>query len=353
MNMTLSLETPVNTSLFELARGLAARHHPPEWLDWLPLAQAAADAPAQWVATFNRLDLQDQFRLLSGMFSPQGGVAAQALLLLLARHADQIEDDQARQIVLAGAAEAHEAQSRTLQALRETLKRYLPEAERRLSQDFDLAQDILRMQGELAHLREQEHARDLRSRNLHALEQEILDLAARQRILEAYDSETRTRRRDELRAGVERLEQRRRELEMSLAELRAQYDALAAPVEQLERELQQAQAQKQQAEERLNDLRQRLQEAQTRAQAAARESASLESQIQHAALQREQIEQENLARQKRLEAERQKLKELQESAARLRLVELETRVREVYGLLSDDLIDQDVSKLRGAKAQQT
>lgn len=322
------------------------------WKLWLPLARAAAHQPERWVDAFNQMNLGQQTDLLVRLRSPEAGVLAGMLLAILAKYASLITDEQAREFVLREESRVYETQYQALAGIQEMLSQHLSHIEQRLSPGFDLAQEIVRQEEKLAQLRLQEHEQNDRFARVHQLEQEILRLEARRRIVEAYNFEERLRYCAALRAQVEALEQRKRELETSIGELLGQRTALPAEVERLTHQLTEAQSQTQSQEERLRQLQQELEAARTRAQTAAQTCTEVETQLQQVRAKYSQLEGQIRCSKRRLREERRRLKELREAAARDGRAELEQELRKIYESLPDDQVDRDVRALRTANVEQ-
>ncbi|GIV64042.1 MAG: hypothetical protein KatS3mg045_1381 [Bellilinea sp.] len=338
--MTTSM--PVDLTFRDLVISYLRRRGEIPWLDWLPLAQVASETPERWVAAFNQLSLEDQFDLVGFLRMPQAGPLAGALLLVLAHHADEIKDEQVRQFILEDAVEMRAHQASALQVIRTQLATQVAAAQERLQPAFDLADEIIRLEKELADIRRQEHDQDERFAQVHQLELEILRLETRRRILADYNEDERIRYREELRAEVDAMHQRKKEIEESIGRLIEQRAKVLAEVQTWQQRLQVTQKELQAALSNLNQLQQQVQEAQARINAASAEQRNLINQQQEIAAKIEKLDEDNRLRKSSLEDEKKKLKELEMAAQRSGLVELEQKVREVYAMLPDDLGDQSL-----------
>lgn len=313
------------------------------WLDWLPLARLVAEMPEHWPEALNRLELRDQFTLVELLRAPDAGPLADALLLLLAESANEIRDEQVRQHILEDAVPAREHQISALETVREQLNEKVQHNRQRLQEDFDLAAEIVRLERELADIRRQEHDLDERFAQVHALEQEILRLKTRLRILQHYDLEQRQAELARLQEEVEALQKRKDALEQAIAKAIGQRDRLLQEVQAMENECRIREQELQATQARVAELKQQLQNLEGRLRAAADEQIRLQNSQQDIQAQIRQMEDDNRRREAALKAERKKLQELQEATRRSGMAELECKVREVYALLPDDLADQALS----------
>jgi len=334
---------PVNPTLRDLVSSFLRRREPIPWLDWLPLAEVGADTPERLVAAFNELSLEQQFDLVGLLRKPDAGPLADAILIALARYAAEIQDDQVRQFVLEDASQSRAHQAAALEKIREQLSAQVAAARDRLQADFDLAQEIVRLENELADIRQREHNQDERFARVHELELEILRLETRRRILSHYDEAERRRYREELQAEVEALQQRKMALEEAIAAAIGERDKRLKDVRAKEQELQTRQAELQAAQSRLAALEQQVREAEAHLKKARNQQNDLQNRLQEIQAQIRQVEQDNRQRENLVKAERKKLAELQEAARWSGMAELERRVQEVYALLPDDLADRAFS----------
>lgn len=326
-----------------LALGFLQRRNPIEWLEWLPLAQIAAEAPAAWVGAFDRLSLEQQFTLLELLRQPASGPLADSLAILLATYVGEIGDEQVRQYALDDAQAAHERQDARL---RELQNRWQPliaqeeQARQRLQQGFDMAVEIQRLEAVLADLRRQENDQDERFARVHELERDCLRLETHRRILAHYDEDERRRHLDGLRAEVNARQERKAELEQAIAVAMGERDGRQREVEGLQRqldaiarELETGRSQWLQLQQDMSRGADELARQQELSRRLGQEREQLRSQTT-------QLEQQVRALQTSLQAERDRLRELQASSQRAGMAELERKVREVYALLPDDLADR-------------
>jgi len=334
---------PVNPTLSDLVSSYLRRQEPIPWLDWLPLAKIAAETPKQLAAAFNKLSLDQQFDLINLLRMPDAGPLADAIVIALARYAAEIQDDQVRQFILKDASQSRAHQASVLEKIREQLAAQVTAARNRLQANFDLAQEIVRLEQELAEIRQREHDQDERFARVHELEQEILTLEVRWRNLAEYDEAKRRHYLEELQAEVEALQQRKMALEDAIAVAIGAQDKSLKDVHAREQELQTRQAELQAAQSRLTTLEQQVREAEAHLKAARNQQIDLQNSLQKIQEQIRQLEQYNRQRENLMKAERKKLAELQEAARRSGMAELERKVQEVYALLPNDLADRAFS----------
>jgi chromosome segregation ATPase len=335
-----------NQACQELADSLLQRRDPIDWLDWLPLLQNAVTAPPSWIAAFRALSLEQQFELAERLRLPAAGPLADALLVILARYADEIEDDQVRLYILEDAEAVHQRRTQQLQSLQHQmtpLAEQVTGTQQRLAKGFEIAQEITRLEQALAEMRIKESEQDERFTRVHALERELLHLETRKRFLSYYNEAERQHDLQALHTEVTTQQDRKAELERRIAEAVSERDAARRTADKLAEELRTAQdemasdrtkvasATEEQAALAAELEQRRAEEAQLRTECA---------QLTQAIAQQQQHLQE---RREALVQERDRLDELQSASERAGLTELENKVREVYALLPEDLADQAFS----------
>lgn len=218
------------TTCKTLIDALLARTATPDWLDWLPLLQTAADAPVAYLTAFQELSLEQQFQLIECLRLPGSGPLADGLLILLASRAEEIEDQQVRLYLLEDAQDAwerHRQRLETLQAHLEPLTEAVTEARQRLEESFEQAQEIIRLEQALAQLQARETEAQAQRSRIDTLRQH---LAGWRDILEAGPAEESRLReeQDRLRQAVAEQERRLQEQRDALADQRRQLEALEA-----------------------------------------------------------------------------------------------------------------------------
>ena len=214
------------------------------WLDWLPLAQLAAEQTEQLIDAFNRLDNDAKNDLLERLTKPDAGPLAGAILVALSNHADQIENLEVRRFVLEHAVSSYACQADALNRI----KTRLTAAQDRLREDFDLAVEIAGLEKELAKLRKEDL--DQRLAALHRLYREVIKLEMRRQSLKSYEMHGLEQRIEALKRELAQLEQQREQWRNQQAKLQAQ----------LEQEKREFEEQRKQLEEQLTQERKELEE---------------------------------------------------------------------------------------------
>ena len=284
---------PVNPTLRDLVSSFLRRREPIPWLDWLPVAEIAADTPERLVAAFNELSLEQQFKLINLLRMPDAGPLADAILIALARYEAEIQDEQVRQFVLKDASQSRAHQASVLEKIREQLAAQVAAARNRLQADFDLAKEIVRLEQELAEIRQREYDQDERFARVHELELEILRLETRRRILTHYDEAERRRYHEALQAEVEALQQRKTALEEAIAAAIGEREKRLKEVQGRESELQTKQSELQAVQSRLDALEQQVRETEDRLRETRDQQANLQNRLQEIQVQSGQMEQSN------------------------------------------------------------
>jgi chromosome segregation ATPase len=277
------------------------------WLDWLPLAQLAAEQTEQLTDAFNRLDNDAKNDLLERLTKPDAGPLAGAILVALSNHADQIENLEVRRFVLEHAVSSYACQADALNRI----KTRLTAAQDRLREDFDLAVEIAGLEKELAKLRKEDL--DQRLAALHRLYREVIKLEMRRQSLKSYEMHGLEQRIEALKRELAQLEQQREQWRNQQAKLQAQ----------LEQEKREFEGQRKQLEDQLTQERKKLEEQ------LERERRKFEEQ-------RKQLEEQ-------LTQERKELEELRQSANRWGREELKQKIEEIYNLLPKDRADESLT----------
>lgn len=332
----------VSPDLLNLINSYFRRSDQIGWLDWLPLAEIAAESPEKWVAAFNTLSVEKQYDYLDLLRDSHAGPLADTLLAILAQSALEISDEQVRDFILEDAQKAHDRTAQRLQVLAERvlpLKEQVAWAEERLTKGFDLGQEITRLEAKLAELRARECGSDEEFARVHALEREIIRLETRRRILASYDTNGRIRYREELQAEVEAHSQRKDALERTIAEQIVRRDTVRREVAGLLAEQETIQAECDSGVNRVTTLSAAVEQLK---HAAASAKAEVERiRLEHSSLLAEIERQEHNKRESRtyIEHSRTKLEDLQREAAQSGFSQVEAKIREVYSLLPPDQAD--------------
>lgn len=205
-----------------LLNSLAAAPTPTTWDSWLPLAGLAMADPQDWVVAFQTLRTEEQYQVLELLRREDAGPFADALLTITARYASEIEDSQVRDYLLTDAMAASERRVELMAEQRDRLVQLAGEMEHRQSAEFDLAEEMGRVERTLSGLRLAEI--DTEYERVHAGEREILRLERFASTLRAYDAEARDSHRQDLVRETESLGQRRHLLEQEIAKAIAERD---------------------------------------------------------------------------------------------------------------------------------
>jgi len=314
------------------------RRGPIPWLDWLPVAIVAADSPESLIAALNALSLDQQFELLHLL--REAGPLADAIIITLARHAAAIRDDQIRQFLLEDAVMAREHQAEHLRIIRECLEQQVKAGRDREFPDFKLAEEIIRLERELAEIRQQEHDQDERFARLHELEQAIVHLTMRRRILAAYDEAARRRHLEQLEHEINSLQKRKKELENDIARYDKELEVHSRSLSNKQKQLQDKQADLRDVQASLGRLEQQLEAEEAALQAARQQRDMLQARLKEIRGQIKRLEQENKQNEDLLKRESKKLLELQQAAECAKMNDLAERVKEIYNSLPEDIADQ-------------
>ena len=211
----------ISPELMSLVKSFLKRKGKINWIDWLPLAEIGVNSPEQWIAAFNALDsTSTRDELLQLLGQPGSGPLADALLILLAQYALQINDEQIRDFVVEDVSQAIERTSDRVKALEnecEPLKAQADWMADRLKQGFDLAAEIIRLESRLAELRAEEHSKAEEYDRIHALEREIIRLETFRRSFAGYDMAERNRYKEELEAETTDLRKRKETMQQVIA----------------------------------------------------------------------------------------------------------------------------------------
>lgn len=216
-----------------------------EWESWLTLLGDAIANEAAWMDTIRSLTLDEQLDLIERL-NVDGTAYSDALQIITARHADAL-DDQVREYLLKDAVESAERFQNRLEQHRAALQSQIGTFTARRNPDFDIADEVIRLQSRLLQLRSSDdlgEAFDV----VRELDNQIDTLETFSRYLNGYDLAARKAERDKLEqetsdnearkaafeetiaAAVGRRDQTRRECadaEARLAELTAEAEVLS------------------------------------------------------------------------------------------------------------------------------
>lgn len=217
-----------------------------EWECWLTLLGDVIANEAAWMETIRSLTLDEQLDLVERL-NLDHTAYSDSLQIITARHADVL-DDQVREYLLKDAAESAERFQNRLENHRVVLQTQISTVTARRSPDFDLADEVIRLQARLLHLRSSDDLGEACD-SVRELDNQIDALETFSRYLKGYDLAARKAERDKLEretseyearktafeetiaAAVGRRDQTRRDCadaEAKLAELLAEADALSS-----------------------------------------------------------------------------------------------------------------------------
>ncbi|MBV5338777.1 MAG: hypothetical protein J0665_04350 [Deltaproteobacteria bacterium] len=339
----MSTATIAHNNMQLLALGYLKRAGHISWMDWLPLAEMAAESPESWAEAFNQLNDEQQYELLNLLRDTASGPLAEELMIILAAFPLAISDEQVRQFILEFAGQAHEHRLSRLEQMRDRL---LPLADQlnlsreRIKEGFDIATEIQRLNRELTEIRNRETDQDEKFAQVHAIEHEIVKMETRKRILEKYDEEARRRYLEELQDSLKTKTSTKEDLERAVAAKIDDNDRASSELAEVQTEVNRLQSE-------LEETRKRVAELTGGLHTLTTETASLRSEAQHlqgeharflAEIERQ--EKENQVAKDRITAARVTLQELREDSQRSGMADLETRINQVYALLPPDRADE-------------
>lgn len=318
---------------------LAYRQGSIGWLDWLAVARIASEDSTLLTRAFGILSIEMQFSLVERMRSPESGPLALAVLLSLASCSSDIVDEQVRQFVLEDAIDAWIKTNNLVVAIRkniEPLAARLEDMRVRFTESFDLVREHLRLEREIAELRLQEATQDEKYDAIHRMEQEIIRLQTRRRIIVAYDADARCRVLDELKKEVDALDARKRSLEVSIGELASIRDKAANTAKDIETELEQAKSEADELNRRIAHRQLSVQQRRAANAVAKQEATLLAAELQQLEAEAARIEAARKLSAARIQSEKKRLEDIGAAASQSELTEIEAKVREVYAMLPAD-----------------
>ena len=326
----------------ELVRALLCQRTRVGWLQWLPLAIIAAEAPQVLARTMDQLDLEEQYGLLALLGERGAGPLAQLVTLSLAESVDAIREPMIRDYLLEdgiAALNALLAAADGLRANAEALARQVGVRQSLLAGSFDAASESARFRGELLILQRQvEHGPET-VRQACALQRQVHLLEVQRAVLAHDDVDALSRRRAEFQRELDERTGRRRELDEELR-------SLGESLDQLRRQQQQV--------EQLRGEEDRLREDLRRSQAGHDAEVARAKEETERSRAREAEQQAELARLRQeratlgeqadrslalLASERQALAELRAAAEAGGHEEILRRMRELYVALPGDQAD--------------
>lgn len=298
-----------------------------EWDDWLPLAGLAFANPTDWIVSVQSLTADQQYKLLEYLRREDSGPFADALLILTARNAQEIEDSQVRDYLLADASDAADRRVALMSEQRQRVQQLVGTMDARQSEQFDIAEEMGRLERRLNELRRDEI--DTEYERVHALEREILRLETLQGSLMTYDGAARAAVRDGLAQETEVLKQQRDRLEQEVATAIGERDV--------------SQRAAGTAAEQLSALQAETEQLRTAAAQAAARTATITTevnQLRRASVEQShqlaQLEREHTELQERTEQDARRVTELRDAVGSRGLGALEETLSRVWPLLPAD-----------------
>jgi chromosome segregation ATPase len=346
--MPITREAPA-ASLSAQLSALVRQRAPVEWMQWLPLASAAAESTHLLGEAFQSLHLEDQYLLLGLLSQDDAGPLAHLVTLALARSADHIQDDMIRDYLLEDAVPALARAVASLERLQfsvETLTRESSAISEVMSEEFDVAGAILRHHQQLTKLRRREGDGPAELHELCALVREVCRLEAERAVLSRYDEASLRSQRDEVLGQLEVVRREKQELDKEL-------EAVTKDLEERRRELHRAQEDQRERTRQVEDQRGRI-------AAMERDSGSLQQEIDgskrrevemQADLSRLQNERSELGGQSDrtlalLSSERRALNEIRAAASAGGHEQVLLRLEELFCMLPDDQADSTFRRNR-------
>lgn len=328
---------------WDLVQAVLRRGETGSWCDWIPLSVAAAQTPENWIESFLRLRLEHQFDLLNLLADSAAGPLADALLLLLAAHANRFGDDQVRQNTLDYASAAYERRILQLDWLRDqlqTLTTGLEHARQRMQEGFDVALEITRLHKELTEIQSKDNLED-RFSEIHAMESEILRLETFQKSLSRYEKDRPQREAylADLKQETEKLRMQKEQLEHTVAAALADVNSLRAETDHQEKTRLNAEAEMEKLARLKTDLDQSLMALKKENIALKAMNSEQERERQHILEEVETLKKEVADRNALLQSEKKNLEELRIEAERSNDCNIMERVDELYRLLPADRTD--------------
>ncbi len=343
--------------LTNLLGALRRRRNSIAWSEWLPIITLDAATPGTWFHSFNALPVDEQCDVLDLLLRPDAGPLSNVLLIGLAAQADQIEDEQVRQTILHEVASAWEASLDAVKHQLKSLKSNVSNFQKRESEAFDLAANILESEGELAELRANEFEMEEAFSRLHALESNCQDLERRKRTLALYDFKKSEERVQTLQSELEQGEVERAELESAIQSLDTDLKRLRADVDSAKVRQTVLQPEVAGLEAEQNELRSSVADAQalitqlrdSNATARARKK-ELEAEQQTLQTQADNIAAETSEWTTKCNRERERLEQLQRDAESAQRTDISDKISEVFQLLPADRADEGFHATAGSRS---
>lgn len=318
------------TAIDALLQALTRPAAQPGWDDWIPLVALALANQVEWVTAVQTLRDEDQYELLNALRSTPGPFA-DALVLLTARHAQEIEDPQVRDFLLTDAVEAGDRRLALMVEHRDMLQQLVGQLTDRQAEHYNLAQEVAELERKLSELRAADI--DTERERIHTLEREVTRLETFRRSLERYNAAEREAYRADLDRETQTLVKERERVEQGVARALAERDTAqrmaAEATDQLttqQSELESLRAETAAITQRIAGSTAELHRLRADRNARADELAALE---------RERAELDS-----RIAEDSHRLQELRTSPAAQLSEQLAQKVNEVFALLPPDVAER-------------
>jgi chromosome segregation ATPase len=335
--------TTTHNDMQRLAIGYLKRSGRISWIDWLPLAEVAAESPENWAEAFNQLKDEQQYELLDILRDTTSGPLAETLMFILAAFPLLISDEQVRQFALEFSEQAHQHRVERIERMRDRLlplNDQLRISRERINEGFDLAIEIQRLEQELTGIRCRETGQDEKFAQVHALEHEIVRMETRKRILEKYDEEARRRYLEELQGSLTAKTAAKEEIERSIATKIVDNDNASKEQANVQAEHNRLQNELEENRKIVAELSVSLGTLTAEASAQRSDAARLRGEHARFLADIERQEKNNRETRNRIDTARVTLQELREDSQRSGMADLEARISQVYALLPPDRADE-------------
>lgn len=318
------------------------------WLDWLSLSELAFERPDMFIEAFNSLSLEEQFKLLKLMSKEDSGILADILICALTEKAVQIKDDNIKVMLSEYSITAHERNIKRLDNARkrvEVMNEAVSNLEKRFTEGFDLAEEEERIKMKLEQLRSEEWAKDEEALSrLYAVEDEILRLEAKKRILENYKPEERISLLKNLEFEVTNLEKIKIDTEENIGSLIGDRDILQKQVKSLEGEAENLKETIESDKEKLTKLNKEVEAAKKEIQDFNANRKALDEEKVKLKEQISELEDEANKNKGITEKLRKQLEDIMKTADRVKVESIIQKTKELFRMLPEDDVDGMIKK---------
>lgn len=305
--------------LHELVAALLRQPAAANWESWLVVLSQAVEDERAWTDTINRLSLDDQFSLVETLKRDED-IFADALQILTARNAEQIEDEQVREYLLADAVCTTTRRINWLRAYAEQITHLLGNADARREPGLDEVAEVAQLDARLFEL----HRANIENRfgEMQRLDRDINRLETFQDALATYDAAERAAHRDQLVAETGTLAEAKKYIEDGIATSTAERIRL--------------QQQNRAAQLNLDRIRLEIPDLTNANQQLRDGAAELDAEITRLRDAHTRLSSEKSAREEQIHAEEARIRELQDSPSAQHSQQILDKVHEIYALLPAD-----------------